>query len=41
MSLSILALRTRNNKLETVALELLGKAKRFYNKEIKSLKNTV
>lgn len=34
MSLSILALRTRNNELETVALELLGKAKRFYNKEI-------
>lgn len=34
MSLSILALRTRNNKLENVALELIGKAKQFYDKEI-------
>ena len=34
MSLSIIALRTRENKLETVTLELIGKAKRFYSKEI-------
>ncbi len=34
MTLSIIALRSRNNKLEKVALELLGKAKRFYNEEI-------
>ena len=34
MSLSILALRTRKNELEEVALELIGKAKRFYNGEV-------
>ena len=34
MSLSILALRTRNNELEKVALELISKAKRFYDKDI-------
>ncbi len=34
MSLSILALRTRNNNLESVVAELIGKAKRFYDKEI-------
>lgn len=34
MSLAILALRTRNNELEKVALELISKAKRFYDKEI-------
>lgn len=34
MSLSILALRTRENKLEEVTLELLGKAKTFYKEEI-------
>ena len=34
MSLSILALRKRNNTIEEVALELINKAKRFYNDEI-------
>lgn len=34
MSLSILALRTRENQLEEVTLELICKAKQFYNNEI-------
>ena len=34
MSLSIVALRTRKNRLEDVSIELLGKAKRFYNAEV-------
>lgn len=34
MSLSILALKKRNGELEEVALELIGKAKRFYNEEV-------
>ena len=34
MTLSILALRTRDNKLEDVAIELIGKAKRFYPNEV-------
>ena len=34
MTLSILALRTRANKLEEVAIELIGKAKRFYQGEV-------
>ena len=34
MSLSILALFKRDGNIEEVTLELLGKAKRFYNNEI-------
>ena len=34
MSLLVLALKNRNNEIENVALELLCKAKRFYNGEI-------
>ena len=34
MSLAILALKKRNNDIEEVSLELISKAKRFYNKEI-------
>ena len=34
MTLSILALKNRKNQLEDVALELLSKAKKFYNGEI-------
>lgn len=34
MTLTILALKTRNNKIEEVALELISKATRFYDKEI-------
>ena len=34
MSLSILTLLKRDGSIEEVTLELLGKAKRFYNQEI-------